>query len=66
MGGPGSFMGLKIWNLACSLVLPKGTRMQKIEVDIQKKIASAYLPQKETHVKSWSIGASNELIKPEV
>ena len=47
-------------------VLPKGTRMQKIEVDIQKKIASAYLPQKETHVKSWSIGASNELIKPEV
>ena len=31
-----------------------------------KKIASAYLPQKETHVKSWSIGASNELIKPEV
>ena len=34
MGGPGSFMGLKVWNLACSPFLPKGTRIQKIEVEI--------------------------------
>ena len=27
---------------SCSLVLPKGTRMQKIEVEMQKKIAPAY------------------------
>ena len=30
--------GLQIWNLACSLVLPKGTRRPNIEVEIKKII----------------------------
>ena len=32
------FSGLQIWNLACSLVLPKGMRRPNIEVEIQKII----------------------------
>ena len=44
MGGNGSLMGPPIWEekKSWSLVLSKGTRMQDIEVEIQKKIGSAY------------------------
>ena len=53
MGGNEPFMGLQVWNLTCSVVLPKGTHMPTIEVEIKKKL-------KQPAGQSWKFSGSGQ------